>query len=198
MPENALGHASLALRADLAKCPLDFEWRTGTFKFEISGRQFRDWRIWRDPRATEAARRYRIATPVLPGHPPHATPPILKGLASRATDRMLVIGREPSRASRVIGRTVERPASIDRSPFAPSLCHRSSPSCVVEGAARIDRSSDGPFPSRVSCDRPLTLSSVEPILSLQNDPLRPIPRKHDRGTRKGKTRPGPHARPDVT
>ena len=71
----------------MAFCPLDFEWRTGTFKFEISGRQFRDWRIWRDPRATEAARRYRIATPMLSHHPPHATPPILKGWHHAATDR---------------------------------------------------------------------------------------------------------------
>ena len=53
--------------------------------------QFRDWRIWRDPRATEAARRCRMATPVLPGHPQRATPPV-RGLASR-DDRSRVAGR---------------------------------------------------------------------------------------------------------
>ena len=49
-----------------------------------------DFEIGRMPwtaRATEAARRYRITTPVLPGQPPCATPPILKGWHHAATDR---------------------------------------------------------------------------------------------------------------
>ena len=56
-------------------CPLDFEDYHRVFKFGTDEARFRDRRFWWDPSATEAGRRYRIATPLLPGHPPCATPP---------------------------------------------------------------------------------------------------------------------------
>ena len=64
---------SLALRADLTFCPLDFEWSVGTFKFEIAGGRFRDWRIWQDRRATETGRRCRKASPTPWSHSTCAT-----------------------------------------------------------------------------------------------------------------------------
>ena len=57
-------HTRIARRDDFVSRPLDFEDYRRVFKFWIPWARFRDRRFWWDPSATDAGRRYRIATPV--------------------------------------------------------------------------------------------------------------------------------------